>query len=467
MSKSGFTSLLSLTSVPYAPDAHQDNLLLPAFKYLKVLELQIDFAHPGPRSIMGRFNTDGYRVPRALHTMRLVEKLDIGYCKPLELPNGFPTPSPVSLYDTMLYRDEDFEAEQAEQDDETPQVVSLKAQCPHDFHLLIAYLSTNCLFQTPFPGGPNPNDFLNFLHSLISQALPEAAIASNPASNTSGQPNITASLAQSQAFQAPFHDSTTTNAGIGIGGPFYLPADPGSSDGLSEQRESLSDGPITPNPWPMLKSLSIRSMPAIKPDVLRLIKTIASTLRHLDMRNIRLNTSKAQPHSTTHSTATPTDVTPLHTGADSGTHGPIPGDPPGGPVDGDENSDLTKLAEEDQWYDTIETMADVLRLQYCTIVLGKVDKQRLVAKLEGQVDGFTKSGVNVNRVVANHLLHGEGMGLSLFAAGQVKEAMTRAERIRSMKVKKALLKAEEASEHLVVRQTSGHIQALEATGQGK
>lgn len=140
MSKTGFTSLVSLTSVPYGPDTcPHDNLLLPMFQHLKTLELHMDYCHPGPSSIMNRFSTDGSRLPRALQTMSSVEQLIIGYCKPIELPNAFRAPAPLSLYDTMLYRDDDFEDEKDGDDDEddTPPDVSFKAHLLPRFHLLL------------------------------------------------------------------------------------------------------------------------------------------------------------------------------------------------------------------------------------------------------------------------------------------------------------------------------------------
>ena len=121
MSKIGFVSLLSLISAPIEREVRQQNFLLPVFKKLRTLELQIDYAHPGPNSIMSRFQSDLYRLPRALQAMDLVTKMSIGYCKPIELPSMFETPPPVPLYDTMLYREDDFEDEDEDDDDiDTP-----------------------------------------------------------------------------------------------------------------------------------------------------------------------------------------------------------------------------------------------------------------------------------------------------------------------------------------------------------
>ena len=121
MAKLGFVSLLSLISTPLEREVRQQNFLLPVFKNLETLELQIDYAHPGPSSIMSRYQSDLYRLPRALQAMELVTKMSIGYCKPIELPSMFETPPPVPLYDTMLYREEDFEDEDEDENDiDTP-----------------------------------------------------------------------------------------------------------------------------------------------------------------------------------------------------------------------------------------------------------------------------------------------------------------------------------------------------------
>ena len=135
-SRFGFVSLVTLTSVPFGQDMRQTNLLLPVFSRLKALELQIDHAHPGSGGIMSRYDSDFYRLPRALQRMQLAESLKIGYCEPISLPSGyFPSP-PVSLYDTMLYRDEDFEAAEDDGDDGPPAPVSPRLLMPfsHDVH---------------------------------------------------------------------------------------------------------------------------------------------------------------------------------------------------------------------------------------------------------------------------------------------------------------------------------------------
>ena len=78
----------------------------------------------------------------------------------------------------------------------------------------------------------------------------------------------------------------------GVFGPILPSVD---ADNLGDYREvptSLPDSAIKPNPWPNLKSLSIWSMPATKKDVIHLVKTVAGTLRHLDMRLIRLGDKK-------------------------------------------------------------------------------------------------------------------------------------------------------------------------------
>ena len=256
-----------------------------------------------------------------------------------------------------------------------------------------------------------------------------------------------------------------------MGGPLFLPANLGNNEHYGEQRKSFPDGPLVPNPWPKLMQLSIWSMPATRTDVLRLIKTVAPSLRSLDMRNIRFAEIKTPNRSTA-----PANYglfgQAIHANGSIGAHGPPPAAPPTAPVDGDENADPSEVAKKEQWYDTIEVMADVLRLQSCTFVLGKVDKERLVTKLEAQVEGFGKSGVNINKVVANYILHGNGMGLSLFAAEEVKKAKARAETLKIIKAmplqaKEMLLKAWNAGERFNLRQTGGRTQALEITEEGK
>ena len=191
----------------------------------------------------------------------------------------------------------------------------------------------------------------------------------------------------------------------GVFGPILPSID---ADNLGDYRDvpaSLPDSAIQPNPWPNLKSLSIWSMPATKKDVIRLVKTVAGTLRHLDMRLIRLGDKKKNWANSLPNGASGNGATTPSTGS----------------INDIQKTHTAKLAEQDEWYTTIETISDVLRLESCTIIFSKNDRKRLEAKLELQVENFTESGVNINRVVSQYILKGEGMGLSLFAAEKIKE----------------------------------------------
>lgn len=185
------------------------------------------------------------------------------------------------------------------------------------------------------------------------------------------------------------------------------------------ERKSL-DGPIEPNPWPKLKHLALWSMPATKMDVVRLMKTVAPTLNSLDMRKVYFNGSK-----TSSEPGQLASVPTIDTGHGTNDIEDLDEEPTPviEPFDEVENAEPSALAEKDEWYGTIETMADVLRLKSCTIIFGKTDKKRLEAKLEAQVEGLADSGVVLDVVVSDYLVKGNGMGLSLFVAEAVKERL--------------------------------------------
>ena len=400
-SKVGFVGLVTLCSVPFGSDGpfdatiNRQNLLVPVFKNLRELELQCDQVHPGSPSAMSKYSTDIRRLPAAVQTLKLVESLKIGYSNPsIRLPPEFLVPMPPSLYQTLLLKPDDFDEEDDDYDDDDD--------------------------PTGAPPGqmPNPMDFLGYLASIVAQTAPAPQFPPDTSTGGSVQQSPATAPTQSQIQPCPIHSTAHT----GTNGSQSMTADFALGMPATVPKPNPPDEPLNPNPWPNLKHLSIWVMPATKVDVVRLIKTIARSLESLEMYEICLSSGDH------HSSNDPVYTQDLqnHLSSATGSAGAIITSVLGPTVSASEseesaisNVDQKALAEKDEWYDTIETMADILRLKSCTIVFEKLDKLRLQSKLNAQVEGLLESDVDLNVVVGDYIVNGNGMGLALFVAAAV------------------------------------------------
>ena len=400
-SKVGFVGLVTLCSVPFGSDGpfdatiNRQNLLIPVLKDLKELELQCDQVHPGSPFAMSKYSTDIRRLPAAIQTLKLVESLKIGYSNPsIRLPPEFLVPIPPSLYQTLLLTPDDFDEEDYDDDDDDDPAGAPPGQMP------------------------TPMDFLGYLASIVSQTTPAPQLPPDTSTGGSGQQSLATAPTQSQIQPCPIHST----AHIGANGSQNMTADFALDMKAAVPKPNPTDEPLNPNPWPNLKYLSIWVMPATKADVVRLIKTIAGSLESLEMYEICFSSGDH------HSSNDPVYTQDLqnHLSSATGSAGAIITSVLGPTVSASEseesaisNVDQKALAEKDEWYDTIEMMADILRLKSCTIVFEKLDKLRLQSKLNAQVEGLMESDVNLDVVVAEYIVHGNGMGLALFVAAAV------------------------------------------------
>ena len=102
----GMIASPAFVSVEAGPDAARKNLLLPTFRYLKVLELHID-PISDLRTEFELIEFSAKRLCRALHAMPLIKCLSLGFST-LSHPsqkNTVPTCFGWTLHDTLLIRD--------------------------------------------------------------------------------------------------------------------------------------------------------------------------------------------------------------------------------------------------------------------------------------------------------------------------------------------------------------------------
>ena len=137
------------------------------------------------------------------------------------------------------------------------------------------------------------------------------------------------------------------------------------------------------NPWPKLKHLSLWNMATNKADLVRLVKTVASSLRSLELVNVHFaktfrdarNAEILFNHCITMGLTTEKQP--------RGGHEPLPGE---------------------AWLDAVQVMAQSLDLQYFKLELGAADELSVVQVLRGEIFGFR--GL-VQDMLSAHVLNGQ------------------------------------------------------------
>ena len=238
------------------------------------------------------------------------------------------------------------------------------------------------------------------------------------------------------------------------------PPAPDTSDGGSMEPswESTviitSDAAIAPNPWPCLKSLALWNMPALKHDLISLLRTVKDSLKTLTLINVYYRQPVHENIAAT-GTIAPGQVVmpssqPWHNGAVFNTVAPTAQDMSqlGGHTDqiidpmsfdndglpetcedglaatssslNPPNTYMTGPSGKEQWYETADTMSELLRLDHCDIQLSPEDAEKLHQKLTASVEGLDKPRYTMNQFVTEYVLSGEGVGLSIAVAEAVK-----------------------------------------------
>ena len=226
-------------------------MLLPLFEELKVLELRIDFSHPGTQNV-SKHHLDLKRLCTAMQKLRKIETLGLGA---VEYPPESQS-EPWSIYEALLRTSEDksdimMTNANDPDDDDSDDGNGVLLNAPPGMHgfMNLAMLAT-ALGIPGTPGGPlNPN----------ATATPATASTSTPAA------------------------SSSSNAPTGT--PNTQPSPSGGDPPVPEPHP---DTAITPNPWPNLRHLHLFNMPATKEDICRLIRTVSPSLKHLTLHNIYL-----------------------------------------------------------------------------------------------------------------------------------------------------------------------------------
>ena len=444
------------------------NLALSAFENLKKLELQIDPLHPGTRS-MHRYHMMWERLPAAIQTMQKVESLSIGYLIVPPRPGVTKVP-PMSLYETILGRIDDFDdKEDTDEEDHVSVETNLRLH-PANLHFQDEVVNQTDPNDPAAYGPPMTQADLNMFSALfgmaaggaggpaavaLGQFLPWSPPSTQPPATTQpasmseapiqggtnstsvpSQPMPTTATTAPDPLTAPDPSSanatgdgsTTQTASFSMPIPQDMVSSMLSVFGLPPVSTRASKMPakediLSPNPWPNLQELSLWNMPARPVDVLRLLKTVAPTLRSLELDNVWFKSDEYdQPYNTG-----PNNM-PAGTAQGYAGYGPHP-DPfifdagaPSMPPPQQTTND-TKDDEEEQWFALVEVLGDVLRLDSCDISLGLKDYGGLEDRLQKHIEGLLGADIDLDDTISHYIEQGETMGLAMFAAGAVKELL--------------------------------------------
>ena len=256
-------------------DLHKENLLLPVFKNLKSLDLQIDHTHPGFRGFY-EFDSDYYRLPRAILSMKRIESLALGmqsyeHCAIQEYD--------VSALDVgSVFFDRSAATEEGEEGSNLP---PQPPGPPPDISNLFASLAQ--AFGVPVSGhGSGSFAPVPASQSAVGSLGPQGPLTVPP-NQGNFQPHVSVSVddmigaeAMDKSFPEFYDDDPWLD-------------DPGlnlETNAAEHPKQWISEEPLVPNPWPMLRSLALWNMPTTKPDLMRLIKTVKDSLQELTLINV-------------------------------------------------------------------------------------------------------------------------------------------------------------------------------------
>lgn len=259
------------------------NVLLPLFRHLKALELNIDFLHPGNDMRRMRDRLPPERFCKAVQQMKALESLSLGAVKYSRGHLAVPDLSNLLLYKEEDYAKPDDGSDPDDGDDEGP---------PPDMNQML-----NMLFGPMMGGAPTTGN------APLTTPAPAAGTGASVPGNQ--PPNPTAGQAALAPGLVPMGGSFTIGAtSVDANGNTTTHAlPPITVNSLlnpphANSARAAPDTPLDPIPWPNLKYISLWNLPASPAEIARLVKTVKGTLRTLKLDNIHFehhNTEDLEP----------------------------------------------------------------------------------------------------------------------------------------------------------------------------
>jgi hypothetical protein len=484
--------IVPLPSLFEGVQSNTSSLVLPLFRTLKVLELNIDFLHGG-NTYRGR---SGHYAPldsirSAIQQMSQLESLSIGAPKAL-----LGDQSVWDLSQLLLFKEVDYTILD-EEDDAGDDDAGGHGMPPPEMTQFLNMMFGGLLAGTaPGDNYPAPTNASN------SQPA-----ASSPASMLGSMPPVQLGPAIVAGVETVTANGATTAHALP---PIALPPIDmsqlvGTPQGPRTKRKTPAD-PLTPNPWPKLKYLSLWNLPASPQQLSRLVKTVKGSLKVLKLDNIHFGTvpsplesAGGHPHphhnhigseaaessvdgsenesddddeglpelleTEDHTTESkpnasnvandaslpasnvanipeaaavhgaPSSPAVPQSGSASAQHNgqsqPQSNAQPQGPfwqwpIGADLSADpstgkLDKKSVGKQWLESIEMLADELRLTECSVILHSVEEYDVRETLAKQMTADVWRVESFNVEISRYLLGGNGMGFPLHIANRVHE----------------------------------------------
>ncbi len=183
-------------------------------------------------------------------------------------------------------------------------------------------------------------------------------------------------------------------------------------------------------------------MPAKKVDLLKLIKTVKDTLQNLTLVNVfyeqpdngQLLHAGHMPLLGGAHAFGPMPFAPYTIGYGSG-YGVGHGVPPFAGPQQPTSAPLATIPEEDaalpgpvapsipdneQWYETADTLSETLHLKHCDIRLSREDTKRLRDKLATEIEGLEQTKFTMSEFITEYVLSGAGVGFAMGVAETIK-----------------------------------------------
>ncbi|ETN36614.1 uncharacterized protein HMPREF1541_08892 [Cyphellophora europaea CBS 101466] len=488
----GIVPMTTLLLGAKAPGATKStSLLLPVLRRLKSLELNIDFKHPATHSPL-RDSRPPHRLCMALQQMNQLESLSLGSQDYL-----LGDPAVWDLTHLMLWKKEDYP--------DHPDALSDDGQDgpggPHGLGDLMNML----MAMGPPPGLPLHPHHQSPATGTLPESIPHQGSAPTPNASSSqaaagpgpntGQAHHPAGAVNNLFAQIMGGGVASIDANGHVTSHTFNPGNlphnavGGSAPESTEPKDVKNpDTPLSPNPWPKLRYLSLWSLPATPEELTRLVTTVKDTLRTLRLYKVHyarpelidpnfddghafldmgfggpppnndadegspsygddeeddedLNgdlpelvdlLSAASPpgaQASSSSTATSIPANPFSQPAP-----PFNGHPPEIPsqpnTSNNSGGDDDNKDTSDKWLSTFEMLADDLRLKTCNIILEDHDELYLRDKLEKQItdlDDFPSLG----HMASHYILDGDGMGYPLYLTNKLKEQKQRMAQIEA------------------------------------
>lgn len=480
----GVVSLNTLLGGAKAPGATKStSLLLPVLRPLKVLEMNIDFKHPGGPGLP-REPRRKDRLRKALQQMDQLESLSLG--APVYLLGD---PAVWNLTDLLLWKKDDYPEESSSDPAFGPGGLGAPQAMNGLMNMLMSIPGFGTTLNGANPFSQNPATTTATPSAQQATATsPDAAGTQTPANNpTAGTPGSLFGQILGGGITSIDPHGNVSNQPLALSDLNNALNNENSSGNDSPKAVKLPNNAMMPNPWPKLRYLSLWNLPSTPEEVARLIRTVKDSLRTLKFSNVHFARpdviddqdydmyldlgfdvppppmgtgfsgmsaggalhqdqgddeeqdvpdlvdlvdppAPAGPAATADNAAGPGPSVPATAQAAPPSFANVFGQTPASSAFGPQpapnntdgsNRDINTKDTSDMWLSTIEMLADELRLTSCNIVIEEHDEEYLRLKLAKDITEMPKA--SLGHMVEHYLLEGEGMGFTLFVANKLKE----------------------------------------------